>query len=72
VHGNNAVRLLLLQVLCLRLQSASGFEDEMVVAFRGTETDGSGAASDILTDMYALQVRGSQRRPFTAHSSSLM
>jgi hypothetical protein len=49
--------LLLLQVLCLRLQSASGFEDEMVVAFRGTETDSQGAASDILTDIYALQVR---------------
>jgi hypothetical protein len=29
----------------------------MVVAFRGTETDGDGAGSDILTDIYALQVR---------------
>lgn len=48
--------LLLLQVLCLRLPSASGLEDEMVVAFRGTETGGDGAGSDLLTDIFALQV----------------
>jgi hypothetical protein len=30
----------------------------MVVAFRGTETEGGGAAADILTDLYALQVHG--------------
>ncbi|KAF6248849.1 Alpha/Beta hydrolase protein [Scenedesmus sp. NREL 46B-D3] len=43
------------EVLCLRLPSASGREDEMVVAFRGTETGGDGAGSDILTDIFALQ-----------------
>jgi hypothetical protein len=38
----------------------------MVVAFRGTETDSQGAASDILTDIYALQVRQNPWQPAIA------
>jgi hypothetical protein len=48
--------MLLLQVLCLRVAGPSGLQDEMVVAFRGTETSGPDAEADILTDLYALQV----------------
>lgn len=43
------------QVLCTRLPSSNGGGDEMVIAFRGTETKGMGASSDILTDLFALQ-----------------
>ncbi|WIA37880.1 hypothetical protein OEZ86_014727 [Tetradesmus obliquus] len=53
------------EVLCVRLPAAGGLSsdtmlsdtlgDTMVVAFRGTETEGEGAAADILTDIYALQ-----------------
>lgn len=39
----------------MRVPGDEGQEDEMVIAFRGTETSGASGRADMLTDMFALQ-----------------